>query len=109
FPTCQHHDFLEICLVILASRFEVTRGLFWNSPRNFEPGGQMTRTTPELEPLAKPTGGRLATTHDLTRNRPIHGGSSVESGFEPKTFQPQSRDTTTGRLRPHGDEKPPYK
>ncbi|GBN80921.1 hypothetical protein AVEN_213904-1, partial [Araneus ventricosus] len=37
--------------------------------------GQMTRTTPELVPPsssfhATPTGGRLATTHDLMRNRP---------------------------------------
>ncbi|GBO30006.1 hypothetical protein AVEN_161647-1 [Araneus ventricosus] len=60
--------------------------------------GRMTRTTPELAPpLSKlrttPTGGRLATTYDLTAR--IHGGSSVESGFEPGTLRPLSRDFTT--------------
>ncbi|GBO46572.1 hypothetical protein AVEN_144367-1 [Araneus ventricosus] len=45
----------------------------------------MSRTTPELAPLpnfrATPQEDVLAT-HDLC-SRPIHGGSSVESGFEP--------------------------
>ncbi|GBN84389.1 hypothetical protein AVEN_68258-1 [Araneus ventricosus] len=31
---------------------------------------------------------------------PIHGGSSVESGFEPGTLRPQSRDLTTRPPRP---------
>ncbi|GBN30450.1 hypothetical protein AVEN_255441-1 [Araneus ventricosus] len=73
----------------------------------------MTRTTPEL---AHPspnfhstlTGGRLATTYDLTRNIPIYGGSSVESGFEPGTVRPQSRDLTTRPPRPpvlHGNNR----
>ncbi|GBN74549.1 hypothetical protein AVEN_153219-1 [Araneus ventricosus] len=49
-------------------------------------------TTPELalpSPSfrATPTGGRLATTYDLTCNRPHKGGSSVESGFEPATLR----------------------
>ncbi|GBN08304.1 hypothetical protein AVEN_90466-1 [Araneus ventricosus] len=44
---------------------------------------------------ATPTGRRLTTTYDLTCNRPIHGGSSVESGFEPGTLRLQSRDLTT--------------
>ncbi|GBM34476.1 hypothetical protein AVEN_106715-1 [Araneus ventricosus] len=30
----------------------------------------------------------------------LHGGSSVESGFEPGTFRPQGRDLTTWPLRP---------
>ncbi|GBO05487.1 hypothetical protein AVEN_57977-1 [Araneus ventricosus] len=65
----------------------------------------MTRTTPELEAPspsfhAAPTGGCLATTYDLACNRPIHCGSSVESGFEPGTLRPQSRDLTTRPPRP---------
>ncbi|GBM46955.1 hypothetical protein AVEN_219600-1, partial [Araneus ventricosus] len=31
---------------------------------------------------------------------PIHGGSSVESGFKPGTFRPQNRDLTTRPPRP---------
>ncbi|GBM01132.1 hypothetical protein AVEN_27232-1 [Araneus ventricosus] len=34
-----------------------------------------------------PTGGRLATVYDLACNRPIHGGSSVESGLELRILQ----------------------
>ncbi|GBL78958.1 hypothetical protein AVEN_48925-1 [Araneus ventricosus] len=49
---------------------------------------------------ATPTGGRLATTYDLTCKCPIHGGSSVGSGFESGTLRPQSRDLTTGPPRP---------
>ncbi|GBN85792.1 hypothetical protein AVEN_95172-1 [Araneus ventricosus] len=33
---------------------------------------------------------------------PIHGGSSVESGLEPGTLWPQSRDLTTRPPRPPG-------
>ncbi|GBN51888.1 hypothetical protein AVEN_59515-1 [Araneus ventricosus] len=46
----------------------------------------MTRTTPELAPPSP--------------NFPIHGGSSVESGLEPGTLRPQSRDLTTRPPRP---------
>ncbi|GBM07264.1 hypothetical protein AVEN_187831-1 [Araneus ventricosus] len=65
----------------------------------------MTRTTPELATPslnfhATPAGGRLATTYEIMCNRPQHGGSSVESGFEPGTLRPQSRDLTTRPPRP---------
>ncbi|GBN07641.1 hypothetical protein AVEN_228397-1 [Araneus ventricosus] len=65
----------------------------------------MTRTTPELATPspnchATLTGGRLATTYDLACNSPIHGGSSVESGFESGTLWLQSRDLTTRPPRP---------
>ncbi|GBM34437.1 hypothetical protein AVEN_226851-1 [Araneus ventricosus] len=64
----------------------------------------MTRTTPQLPPSPSfhvtPTGGRLATTYDFARNGPIHGGSSVESGFEHGILRPQSRDLTTRSPRP---------
>ncbi|GBM77606.1 hypothetical protein AVEN_165632-1 [Araneus ventricosus] len=49
---------------------------------------------------ATPTGVRLATMYGSTCNRPIHGGSSVESGFEPGTLQPQSRNLTTRPPQP---------
>ncbi|GBM25343.1 hypothetical protein AVEN_232473-1 [Araneus ventricosus] len=78
---------LGFSLVILTSRFEATRGLFWDGPRNFEPG-QMTRATPELAPPspnfhATPTGGRLATTYDLACNRP-----RIFSGIGFRTWNP---------------------
>ncbi|GBO37516.1 hypothetical protein AVEN_67709-1, partial [Araneus ventricosus] len=43
--------------------------------------------------------------HDLACNRrrragPKHGGSWMESGFEPGTLRPQSRDLTTRPPRP---------
>ncbi|GBM98311.1 hypothetical protein AVEN_62346-1 [Araneus ventricosus] len=45
------------------------------------------RTTPEPAPL-------LRTTPAGGRSGPIHGGSSVESGFEPETLLLRSRDLT---------------
>ncbi|GBM12004.1 hypothetical protein AVEN_256093-1 [Araneus ventricosus] len=45
---------------------------------------------------ATPTGGRLAITYELACNRP----PSMESGFEPGTLLPQSRDLTTRPPRP---------
>ncbi|GBM64899.1 hypothetical protein AVEN_30284-1 [Araneus ventricosus] len=58
----------------------------------------MTRTIPELvlpSPNfhATPTGGRLATRYDLTRNKPHTRASSVELGS-------QSQDLTTEPPRP---------
>ncbi|GBM50577.1 hypothetical protein AVEN_266792-1 [Araneus ventricosus] len=57
----------------------------------------MTRTTPGLAHLSpsflvKPSGGRLATAYDLC---PIHGGYTMESGFEPTTLRSRGRDLTT--------------
>ncbi|GBM31246.1 hypothetical protein AVEN_223444-1 [Araneus ventricosus] len=53
-------------LVILTSRFEATRGLFWDGPRNFEPRsdeeGDARAGIPSPSFHATPTGGRLATT-----------------------------------------------
>ncbi|GBN27546.1 hypothetical protein AVEN_61955-1 [Araneus ventricosus] len=58
--------------------------------------GQMTRKTPKVPRFhATPSGGRSATTYDLACDRCIHGGSSVESGFEPGALRPQSRDLAT--------------
>ncbi|GBM03177.1 hypothetical protein AVEN_70596-1 [Araneus ventricosus] len=52
---------------------------------------QMTRATPDLEPLSK------LPHHTSGRTCFIHGGSSVESGFESGTLWPRSRSLT---LRP---------
>ncbi|GBM45445.1 hypothetical protein AVEN_167911-1 [Araneus ventricosus] len=59
----------------------------------------MTRTTPELATTSPgfrstPAGGRLTSTYDLACSR-LYTGSSVESGFEPATFQSRGRDLTT--------------
>ncbi|GBM04609.1 hypothetical protein AVEN_242847-1 [Araneus ventricosus] len=65
----------------------------------------MTRTTPELTPPLQTYMPHQRESVWLLRMiwsaaGPIHGGSSVESGFEPGTFQPQSRDLTTRPPRP---------
>ncbi|GBM22441.1 hypothetical protein AVEN_221506-1 [Araneus ventricosus] len=66
----------------------------------------MTRTIPELAPLleTKTTHQRegvWSPTYDLTCNRPVYDGSSVESGLEPGTLRPQSRDLATRAPRSH--------
>ncbi|GBN13270.1 hypothetical protein AVEN_124679-1 [Araneus ventricosus] len=63
----------------------------------------MRRTTPELAPTsptfpATPTRGRLATTFYL--ECPIHGGSSVQSCFEPTILRFRGRDLATRPPRP---------
>ncbi|GBN54537.1 hypothetical protein AVEN_66503-1 [Araneus ventricosus] len=40
---------------------------------------------------ATPTGGRLATAYDLACNRPIHGGSSVDTVSSLRHLGPRSR------------------
>ncbi|GBM47047.1 hypothetical protein AVEN_68367-1 [Araneus ventricosus] len=60
-----------------------TRVLFWDGPRNFEP--------PSPGFHATPAGGHCI----WSATGPIHGGSSVESSFDPGTHRPQSRDLTT--------------
>ncbi|GBN64765.1 hypothetical protein AVEN_229130-1 [Araneus ventricosus] len=58
----------------------------------------MKRTTPELEPpspnfCTTPAGVRLVPYAWFNVQRAhIHGGFSVESGFEPGTLRPRSRD-----------------
>ncbi|GBO29352.1 hypothetical protein AVEN_149995-1, partial [Araneus ventricosus] len=68
-----------------------TRGLFWDGPRHFGPrsdGEDDTRAdTPSPNFRTTSEGGYLATTYDLTATGPIHGGSSVESGFEPGSLR----------------------
>ncbi|GBM62133.1 hypothetical protein AVEN_207622-1 [Araneus ventricosus] len=79
---------VRFSFVALTYRFEATRGLFWTDLVILN-RGQMTRTTPDLE-LPSPNfhataaGGRLAfyVWFKVQQIR-IHGGSSVESGFDP--------------------------
>ncbi|GBL73016.1 hypothetical protein AVEN_240232-1, partial [Araneus ventricosus] len=42
----------------------------------------------------------LLTAYAFIMHDPIHGGASVESGFEPRAIRPQSRDLTTKPPRP---------
>ncbi|GBN70773.1 hypothetical protein AVEN_84384-1 [Araneus ventricosus] len=92
----------SLVLVILTSRFEATRGLFWDGPRNFEPRSDDeddTRAgTPSTKFHATPTGGRLTTTYDLACNRPHT--RRIFSGIGSRTLRPQSRDLTTRPPRP---------
>ncbi|GBM06485.1 hypothetical protein AVEN_58326-1 [Araneus ventricosus] len=75
----------SLCYLVavrLTSRFETTRGLFRDLPRNFEPrsdGEDDTELAPSFPSFrATPVGGRLATTYDLSCSRPhtrrIFGG-----------------------------------
>ncbi|GBL98205.1 hypothetical protein AVEN_268289-1 [Araneus ventricosus] len=61
-------------LVILTSRFEATRGLSWDGPRNFEPRSDdeddAWAGTPSPGFHATPAGGRLATAYDLACGGP---------------------------------------
>ncbi|GBM29554.1 hypothetical protein AVEN_206396-1 [Araneus ventricosus] len=88
---------------------KTTRGLFRDGPRNFEPRSDDeddTRAgTPSPNFSATPEGGRLATTYDLAGNRP-HGGTSMESGFEPATLRFRCRDLTTRPQRPSREVRP---
>ncbi|GBM18164.1 hypothetical protein AVEN_151707-1 [Araneus ventricosus] len=76
---------------MLTSRFEATRGLFWDGSRHFEPWsddeGDTLASTPSPNFHATPTGGRLATAYDLACNRPhtrrIFSGIGVRSWNPP--------------------------
>ncbi|GBM82288.1 hypothetical protein AVEN_214686-1 [Araneus ventricosus] len=87
-------------LVTLTSRFEATRGPFWDGPRHFEMRSDNENNTSTGTPSPNfrttPTGGRL--THDARFNMHqahIHSGSSVELGFEPGMVRPRYPDFTT--------------
>ncbi|GBL89504.1 hypothetical protein AVEN_105750-1, partial [Araneus ventricosus] len=78
-------------LISLTSRFEATRGLFCDGPRNFEPLSDDAKTTPELPPPspnfhATPTARRLPTTYDLACNRPHT--RRIFSGIGFRTWNP---------------------
>ncbi|GBL95716.1 hypothetical protein AVEN_668-1 [Araneus ventricosus] len=64
---------IVVGLVIFTSRFESTRGLFWNGPRNLEPRSDDeddTRAgTPSPSFRTTPTGRRLDTTYDIASYR----------------------------------------
>ncbi|GBN00848.1 hypothetical protein AVEN_89216-1 [Araneus ventricosus] len=66
----------EFSLVTLTSRFEVTRGLFWDGPRNFEllsdDEDDTSAGTSSPNFHTTPTGGRLAITFDLMFNKPTY-------------------------------------
>ncbi|GBN55151.1 hypothetical protein AVEN_213934-1 [Araneus ventricosus] len=95
FLTCSKSRF---GLVILTSRFEATRGLLWDGPRNFEPRSNDEEDTRACTPSpnfhATPTGGRSATTYDLTCNRPHTRRTFSGIGF--RTWNP-----LTPRPRPY--------
>ncbi|GBL93817.1 hypothetical protein AVEN_153592-1 [Araneus ventricosus] len=85
---------------MLKSRLETTKGVFWDGPGNFEPRSDdetdIIVGTPSPNFPTTPAGKRL--TDDVRFNvhqDHIHGGSSVESGFEPGILGPRSRDLTT--------------
>ncbi|GBO23965.1 hypothetical protein AVEN_89981-1, partial [Araneus ventricosus] len=66
----------QFSLVILMSRFDATRGLFWDGPRYFQPRSDDEDDTSADIPFrnfhAISTGGYLATTYDLACNQAPH-------------------------------------
>ncbi|GBL96353.1 hypothetical protein AVEN_238710-1 [Araneus ventricosus] len=65
----------------------------------------MTRTTPELAPPLQTSSPHqredVSPLHMIwCATGPIHGGSSVELGFEPATLRSRGRDLTTRAPRP---------
>ncbi|GBN66531.1 hypothetical protein AVEN_80740-1 [Araneus ventricosus] len=76
-----------------------TRGLFCYGPRNFELQSDDEDDTPSPNFHATPTGDVWPLHMIQSATDPIHGGSSVESGFESGTLRPQCRDLT---YRPRG-------
>ncbi|GBN13195.1 hypothetical protein AVEN_4354-1 [Araneus ventricosus] len=83
-------------LVILASRFEPSRGLFWDGSPNFVPRSDDNDDTELESPLQtsepKQREGVLALHRSYRATGPIHRGSPVQSRFEPGTIQPQIQD-----------------
>ncbi|GBM90447.1 hypothetical protein AVEN_111253-1 [Araneus ventricosus] len=77
-------------LVILTSRSEATRGIFWDGPRKFEPLSVDEDDTragiPSPNFHATPTGGRLATTYSLKCNR--SHTRRIFSGIRFRTWNP---------------------
>ncbi|GBL64963.1 hypothetical protein AVEN_171693-1, partial [Araneus ventricosus] len=77
---------VTVSLVILMSRFEVTRGLFWDGPRNFESWsdeeGRAWAGTPDQNSRTTPAGGRLPPTA-YPHTRRIFGGIGFRSWGPP--------------------------
>ncbi|GBO26496.1 hypothetical protein AVEN_49694-1, partial [Araneus ventricosus] len=76
---------------------KATRRIFRNGPRNLEP-----RSNDEDDSWASALFkvSRQSVCPHMYEFTTKHGGSSVESGFEPGTFWPRSRDVTTRPPRP---------
>ncbi|GBM61684.1 hypothetical protein AVEN_57116-1 [Araneus ventricosus] len=75
---------IRFSLVILTSRFEAARGLFWDGPRNFEPRSDVEGDIPNFH--ATPTGGPLDTTYDLACN--LSHTWRIFSGISFRTWKP---------------------
>ncbi|GBM39263.1 hypothetical protein AVEN_140314-1 [Araneus ventricosus] len=80
----------------LTTRFEATRGLFWDGPRNFVPwsDGEDRRLSWQAF-MPHQREGILPLRMIYSAAGPIHCGSLVKSGFEPGALRPQGRDLTT--------------
>ncbi|GBN05801.1 hypothetical protein AVEN_88105-1 [Araneus ventricosus] len=90
-PQSKGSERFWVRLGYITSRFEATRGLFRDGPRNFEPRSDdednTSAGTPSPRFRATPAGGRLATTHDLACSRPhtrrIFSGIGFVSNLRP--------------------------
>ncbi|GBM24449.1 hypothetical protein AVEN_41097-1 [Araneus ventricosus] len=87
-----HYSQVPISLAVLTSRFEATRGLFWDGLRNFE------RSDDEDDTRAGTSSPNLdATTAVAWPTRLIQrDGPSVESGLEPGTSGPKAETSPLG-------------
>ncbi|GBL96109.1 hypothetical protein AVEN_104341-1 [Araneus ventricosus] len=85
---------------MLASRFEASRGLFGTDLVILN-RGQMTRTALELATSSKLLNHTSRKMFDPLREPGSHTQKfAVESGFEPGTLRPRSRDLITRTPRP---------
>ncbi|GBM97404.1 hypothetical protein AVEN_260337-1 [Araneus ventricosus] len=94
----------DLILIIFTCLLKQHEGCFGRELVNFN-RSHMTRTTPELAPPLQTFEQHQQEDvwpprYDLECNGTIHGVSSVESGFEPRSLQPLSRDLTTKPPRP---------
>ncbi|GBM03980.1 hypothetical protein AVEN_99181-1 [Araneus ventricosus] len=99
----------EFSLVILTSRFEDRRGVFWDGPRNFEPRSDGEDDTWANTPLQTSTPHQREDVWPLRMIQraagPIHDGSSVESGSNLDPSGPKAETLPLDHRDPTGREK----
>ncbi|GBL92796.1 hypothetical protein AVEN_4507-1 [Araneus ventricosus] len=83
-------------LVVVTSHFETTQRLFWDGPRSDD------ELKAPLSKLLRHTRGRTFCSLRMIYRAtgPIHDGSSVESGFEPRSLRLRGRHLNTKPPRP---------
>ncbi|GBM42648.1 hypothetical protein AVEN_221760-1 [Araneus ventricosus] len=104
---CLETQFLfQFSSVIFTSCSAVTRGLFWDGPRNFEPWSDDEEPVSTLSKLPRHTNGSTFCPGGFGMHQArLLGGSSIEPGFELGTLRLRNRDLSTRPQRPPQDSK----